>query len=87
VDKKLAIEKDREEWRKLRKVRRNYFSPSIIRVVGSSRRRLVGLLHITRLGEMTYIYIYQSENVQERDHLGDLGIDERIILKLMLTNA
>jgi hypothetical protein len=28
-----------------------------------------------------------SENVKGRDHLGDLGVNERIILKLMLNRV
>jgi len=41
--------------------------------------------HVARRGYERCIQGFSGGNVRERDHLGDLGADKRIILKLALT--
>jgi hypothetical protein len=42
-------------------------------------RRWAG--HVARIGERRDVYRVLVGNLRERDHLGDPGIDERIILR------
>jgi hypothetical protein len=37
----------------------------------------------THMGEMRNAYKFWSECLKEGDHLGDLGVHERILLKLI----
>jgi len=37
--------------------------------------------HVARLGERRGVYRVLLGNLKERDHLGDLGVDGRIILR------
>jgi hypothetical protein len=39
--------------------------------------------HVERTGEIS-VLIFQSENLQQRDHMENLGLDGRIILKWTL---
>jgi hypothetical protein len=48
-----------------------FSSPNNIRVIKSMRMR-----HVARMDGMRNTK-FQSENVKERDHFGDLGVDER----------
>jgi hypothetical protein len=55
-----------------------YSSPNIISVITSRRKG-----HISQMGDMGNVYRCWQENPKERDSLGDLGLDGRI-LKLIL---
>jgi hypothetical protein len=50
-----------------------------MRVIKSRRMRWPR--HVARVGEERGVYRVWWENLRERDHWGDPGIDERIILK------
>jgi hypothetical protein len=50
-------------------------------MIKSRRMRWAG--YVAHMGGMGYIYIYQ-QNIKETDHLGNLDVDGRIILKLIL---
>ena len=69
------------DLRKLHNVQLNdlYCSPIIVRVIKSRRMRWAG--HVSRMGERRGIYRIWWENLRERDHLGDSGIEGRIILR------
>jgi len=57
-------------------------SPNIVRVIKSRRMRWAG--HVERMGERRVAFRVWWGNLKEKDHLGDPGVDGRIILKLML---
>jgi hypothetical protein len=61
-------------WSKLHREELNYlyFSPNIVQVSKSRRRRWA--VHVARMGK-------RCGEPEGRDHLEDLGIDGRIILK------
>jgi hypothetical protein len=69
------------EWSKLHNKELNdlYSSPNTVRVIKSRRMRWAG--HVARMGERRGYTRFWWENLRERDHLGDLGLDGRIILK------
>jgi hypothetical protein len=48
----------------------------------SRRIKLAG--HIARMGYMKIHTTFFMENIVAIDHLGDLGVDQRIIIKLIL---
>jgi len=54
-----------------------YSSPNIVRVINSRRMKWAG--HVARMGERRGRFGW--ENLSERDHLGDPGVDGRIILR------
>jgi hypothetical protein len=64
------------EWRRLHNEELNdlYSSQNIIRVMKSRRMRWAG--HVARIWERFWL-----GELREGDHLGDPGVDERIILK------
>jgi hypothetical protein len=68
------------EWRKLRNEELNflYCSPNIVRLIKWRRMRWVG--HVARMGRGEVYTCFWWRNQRERDHLGDLGVDARIIL-------
>ena len=68
------------EWRKLHNEELNdlYSSPIIDRMI-KSRKRWAG--HVTCMGERSGVYRVLVGNLRERGHLGDPGIDGRIILR------
>ena len=69
------------ECRKLHNEELNdmYSSPNIVRVINSRRMRWAG--HVARMGEGRGIYRVWWGNLRERDHVGDPGLDGRIILR------
>ena len=71
----------RGEWRKLHNEELNdlYSSPNILRVITSRRMRWAG--HIARMGERRGVYRHLLEKPEERNHLGDPGVDGRIIFR------
>jgi hypothetical protein len=69
------------EWRKLHNEELNdlYSLSSIVRVVKSRRMRWAG--HVARMGEGRGVHRVLVGKPEGRDHLGDPGIDRRIILR------
>jgi hypothetical protein len=69
------------EWRKLHNVELNnlYSSPNIVRVIKSRRMRWVG--HVARMGERRCIYRILVGKPEGKSHLGDPGLDGRMILR------
>jgi len=67
------------EWRKLHNAELNdlYFSPNIVRVI-KSRMRWAG--HVARMGEGEVYTEFWWGSLRERDHLGNPGIDGKVIL-------
>ena len=71
-----------KEWRKLNNEELSdlYSLPNVVRVVKSRRMRWAG--HVARMGEERAVHrvlVGKPESV--RDHLGDPGVDGRIILR------
>ena len=56
-----------------------YSSPNIVRVIQSRIMRWVG--HVARMGESIGAYRVLVGKCEGKNHLGDPGIDGRIILK------
>ena len=69
------------EWRKLHRDELNdlHCSPNIVRVIKSRRKFWAG--HLTRKGRVEVCTWYWWGSLREKNHLEDLGLDERIILK------
>ena len=69
------------EWRKLHNEELNdlYCSPNIVRVIKSRRMRWAG--HVALMEEGRVVYRVWWGNLRVRDHVGDLGVDGRIILR------
>jgi hypothetical protein len=57
-------------------------SPNIVRVIRSKRMRWAG--HVARTGERRGAYRILGGRSEGRKHLGDPGVDGRIILKWIL---
>jgi len=68
------------DWRKLHNKELNdlYYSHNIVWVIKSRRVRWAG--QVACMGERC-IQGFGGENLRERDHLGDPGVDGRIILR------
>jgi len=69
------------DWRKLHCEEFNdlHSSPNIFRMIKSRKMRWVG--HVARMGERKGIYRVLVEKPEGKNHLGDPGIDGRIILR------
>ena len=69
------------EWRKLHNEELNdlYSLPNNVRVVKSRRMRWAG--HVARMGGIEVCTGCWWGSLRKRDHLGDPGADERIILR------
>jgi hypothetical protein len=69
------------EWRKIHNEELNdlYSSPNIVRVIKSRRMRWTG--HVARIGREEVYTGFWWGNLRERGHLGDPGVDGRIILR------
>ena len=69
------------EWRKLHNEELNdlYCLPNIVRVIKSRRIRWAG--HVARMGKGEAYTEFWWGKLRERDHLGDRGVDGRIILR------
>ena len=68
------------DWRKLhnRELNDLYSSPNIVRVIKSTIMRWAG--HVAPMGEKEVHTGFWWGNLRERDHLGDPGVDGRIII-------
>jgi hypothetical protein len=71
------------EFRRLHSEKLNdmYSSPSIVRWIKSRRTRWAG--HVARRGERKGVYRVLVGEREGKNHLKDIGVDGRIILKLM----
>jgi hypothetical protein len=69
------------QWRKLHNEELNdrYFSPNIVRVIKWRRMRWAGHVAFMERGEAYTGFWW--ENLKGTDHLGDSGVDGRIILR------
>jgi hypothetical protein len=59
-----------------------YSSPNIVRVINSRKMRWAE--HVAGMGESRGVYRVLVGNLRERDHLGDPGVDGRIIYNCIL---
>ena len=73
------------EWRKLHSEELNdlYSSSNIVRVIKSRRMRWAG--YVARIWERKGVYGVLVGKPEGKDHLGDPGVDGRIILRWILT--
>jgi hypothetical protein len=71
------------EWRILHseELHELYCSPNIISIIKSGRMRWAG--NVARIGDRRDLYSVLVGDLREGDHLEDLGVDGRIILKWM----
>jgi len=69
------------EWRKLHNEELNdlYSAPNIFRVIKSRRMSWAG--HVARMGERRGVYRVLVEKPEGKEHLGDTGVDGRIIIR------
>ena len=69
------------EWRKLHNEELNelYCSPNIVRVIKSRRMRWAE--YVARMRERIDVYRVLVEKTEGKNHLGDPGVDGRIILR------
>jgi hypothetical protein len=69
-----------DKWRKLHNEELNdlYCSPSIVRVIKS--RRMIWAGYVARMGRGELYTGFWWENLREKDHFVDLGVDGNILL-------
>jgi hypothetical protein len=69
------------EWRKInnQELHGLYYSPNVLRMIKSRRMRLAG--HVVRMGREEAHTGFRWENLTERGHWKDPGLDGRIILR------
>jgi hypothetical protein len=69
------------EWRALHTEELNdlYSSPNVVRVIKSRKMRWAE--HVARIGGERRVQGFWWGNLRERDHLGDAGVDGKIILR------
>ena len=68
------------DWRELHNEQLNlYSSPNIFRVIKLRRMRWAG--HVARMGERRGVYRVFVGKPEGKNHLGDPGVDGRIILR------
>jgi hypothetical protein len=69
------------EWRKIHNEELNdmYSTPNIVRVIKSRKMRWAG--RIARMKERKVLYRVWWGKLREREHLGEPGVDGRIILR------
>jgi len=69
------------EWKKVHNEELNdlYCSPNIFQVIKSTRMKWAG--RVARMGEKIVAHRFWCGNLRERDHLGDPGVDGRVILR------
>jgi hypothetical protein len=60
-------------------VSNQYSTPNFVRVIKLRRMRRAG--HVARMGRGKAYTEFWWVNLREKDHLGDPGVDGRIILK------
>jgi len=74
-------EEVRGHWRRLHRdgLYAIYSSPNIIRVINS--RSMIWVGHVARMGRGEVRIGFWLGDLMEGDHLGDIGLDRRIILK------
>jgi hypothetical protein len=74
------------EWRKIHHEELNdlYSSTNIVRVIKS--RIIRWAEHVARMGEEEVYKGFWWGNLKARDHLGDPGVDERVILRWIFRN-
>jgi hypothetical protein len=72
------------DWRKLHneELHNLYSSPNIIRMIKSSKMRWAG--HVALMEAIRYAYKFWLESLKRRDNSEDVGVDRRIILKLIV---
>jgi hypothetical protein len=69
------------EWRKLHNEELSdlYCLPNTLRIMKSRKMRLAG--HVARMGPKEAYTGFWWGNLREREHLGDSGVDGRVILR------
>jgi hypothetical protein len=60
-----------------------YYLPNIIGVIKLGRYRWTG--YVDYVNQMRNAYRFWSQNVKERESLGNISIDERMVLKWILS--
>jgi hypothetical protein len=74
-------DKVRREWRKLHNKELNdlYPSPNIVREIKPRRMGWAG--HVARMGEKRGVYSVLVVKPEDKNHLGDRGVDGKITLR------
>jgi hypothetical protein len=77
----LKTDEVTREWKKVHNDEFNdmYYSPKILRMINS--RILRWAVHVAFMRKRRGVYRVMVENLREIDHLGDPGVDGRIILR------